>query len=387
MNVNKIAPQKNKAQAMVEFAIVLPLLLLLLYGILEAGRLLFIYSTVVTASRQAVRYGSATGEGETTTVPRFQDCDGIRLAAQRVDYLNAFDNDDIVIQWDTGPGTTATTFCAAGVTSDNSFAPTSNSTRLRVTIEGDYHPIVPKIVPFLSRSKADSPADPITAESARTVLVSVAIQVTVPPIPYDANTSTPTNTPPYTPTNTATNTPTATATLTPLVSFTPSLTPTITLSPTVTLSPTITSTPTITFTPSLTPTNVPVCNNLTHGNISMSGNTMIMTIVNPNAYSVRVKDVFVVWDHDKGHLSGNDKTLTLLGMTLGSQFWTGTDIGPSTTATPNPATPVLIPGGGATSTIIFTFHQSYDRSDGSEEILINLSTPGCELYPIHEKNG
>ena len=63
MNVNKIKPGKNKAQAMVEFAIVLPMLLLLLYGILEAGRLLFIYSTIVTASRQAVRYGSATGQG------------------------------------------------------------------------------------------------------------------------------------------------------------------------------------------------------------------------------------------------------------------------------------------------------------------------------------
>ena len=47
---------------MVEFAIALPVLLLLLYGILEAGRLLFVYSTVVTASRQAARYGATTGE-------------------------------------------------------------------------------------------------------------------------------------------------------------------------------------------------------------------------------------------------------------------------------------------------------------------------------------
>ena len=56
-------PRKSKAQALVEFAIVLPLLMLLLYGLLEAGRLLFLYSNVVTASRQAARYGSATGQG------------------------------------------------------------------------------------------------------------------------------------------------------------------------------------------------------------------------------------------------------------------------------------------------------------------------------------
>src|SRR5690349_23711823 len=103
MKLYKSARKKTKAQAMVEFAIVLPLLLVLLYGILEAGRLLFIYSTIVTASRQAVRYGSATGQGLSTTLPRYQDCAGIRLAAQKVDFLNAFNDANIVIQHDTGP--------------------------------------------------------------------------------------------------------------------------------------------------------------------------------------------------------------------------------------------------------------------------------------------
>jgi len=55
MKLKDLTPRKNKAQAMVEFAIALPILLMLLYGILEAGRLLFLYSTIVTASRQAVR--------------------------------------------------------------------------------------------------------------------------------------------------------------------------------------------------------------------------------------------------------------------------------------------------------------------------------------------
>ena len=62
MKSKKNTKNKSRAQAMVEFAIALPILLMLLYGILEAGRLMFLYSTVVTASRQAVRFGSATGE-------------------------------------------------------------------------------------------------------------------------------------------------------------------------------------------------------------------------------------------------------------------------------------------------------------------------------------
>src|SRR6185503_784156 len=103
-------PKKSRAQAMVEFAIALPILLLLLYGVLEAGRLLFLYSTVVTASRQAVRYGAATGENDLGT-PRYNDCDGIRAAANKVAFLSGpggFDN--VTIYWDTGPNTTQNTY-------------------------------------------------------------------------------------------------------------------------------------------------------------------------------------------------------------------------------------------------------------------------------------
>ena len=315
MNLQNLTPKKNKAQAMVEFALVLPILMLLLYGILEAGRLLFIYSTIVTASRQAVRYGSATGEG-TSTVPRYQDCAGIRQAAQRVDYLNAFNDDDIIIQWDDGPtDTTPTTFCTVGNVSDTSFAPTTNSSRLNVTIDGDYLPIVPRIVGFLRRSDATS--NPITAQSARTVLVSVAIQVTAPPPAYTPSTSTFTPSPIASPTNTPSNTPTATFTNTPLVSNTPSLTPTATHTLTATLSPTVTLTRTPSFTPSPTPTRVPSCNTTT-GSITLPGNnTMTMTITNPNAWPIRLQDVFVVRDHDLGHQEGNDKSLILQSASLG----------------------------------------------------------------------
>jgi hypothetical protein len=390
MNVKNITPKKNKAQAMVEFAIVLPMLLLLLYGILEAGRLLFIYSTVVTASRQAVRYGSATGQGldytsqggpDNSGLPRYQDCYGIRLAAQRVDFLNAFNDDDIIIQYDNGPASSPTTFCDG---STNNFDPAGNSQRLLVTIDGDYLPIVPRIVGFLERSDANTPPNPIQAQSARTVLVSVSIFVTAPTQPFVAITSTNTLTPTAgTPTNTPSSTPTATATLTPLVSNTPSVTPSPSRTATVTLSPTVTLTRTPSLTPTLTPTNVPSCNT-THSTINLpEDNTMTMTITNPNAWPLSIQDVFVVWDHDRGHQTGNDKTLRLQSVSLGgTPLWSGDLDGP--TALLTPTAPLSIPPGGSI-TIVFTFHQAYDRSDGSEEININLSTPGCESFPIHEK--
>jgi hypothetical protein len=381
MNLYRISPKKNKAQAMVEFALVLPILLLLLYGLLEAGRLLFIYSTIVTASRQAVRYGSATGQGiVSTTVPRYQDCAGIRDAANKVDFLNAFDHTstDVVIQWDTGPGTTANNICAAGAAFDTTFAPTTNSTRLLVNIDGDYLPIVPKIVGFLERSVGKN--NPIEAQSARTVLVSVAIVVTVPPSTWQASTPTSTPTPPVTATFTPSNTPTSTLTSTPIVTSTPSVTPTHTLSPTVTN----TSTPSLT--PTITPTTVTGCGTIATGagTLTVTGSTMYLTIPNPNLYPVNVQDIFVKWNHDKGHQQGLDKNLVLLSAGLlgnPTPFWTGTSAGPSNTLTSTP--PVVLPA-NTTVTIVFTFNQSYERTDGTEEILINFSTPGCQGVPVHE---
>lgn len=181
MKLIKLAPKKNVAQAMVEFAIVLPILLLLLYGVLEVGRLLFMYSTIVTASRQASRYGATTGAG-TGGAPRYQDCAGIREAANRVDYLSAFDHlgADVDIVYDSGDPDTSDDFDECDVMpSDNGVNPGSaNTTRIIVTVRGQFTPLVP-LIPL--------PARTITAESARTILTSVTIAV--PNTPAEATTT------------------------------------------------------------------------------------------------------------------------------------------------------------------------------------------------------
>lgn len=180
MKLKKLNSPKSRAQAMVEFAIVLPVLLALLYGILEAGRLIFLYSTVVNASRQAVRWGSASGPGTGTgnaNEKRYQDCDGIRAVAQKAGFLGTFDT--ITIDNDSGPGTTSynashvgAPFCAVGATTDSTFAPTDNTKRITVTVTEQFTPIVPKLVPFIAR--------PVSATSSRSVIVKVTITVTKP---------------------------------------------------------------------------------------------------------------------------------------------------------------------------------------------------------------
>jgi hypothetical protein len=163
-------PQKSPAQAMVEFALALPILLLLIYGLIEVGRLLFIYNSVVSAARQATRYGAATGLNISGGVPRYQDCTGIRSAAQQSDFLDNFENADILIWHDDGEAINQDAYCAPGMDYDKSFrASIGNSSRVRVQVSAEYTPIL-SFLPFKPFT--------ITSVSARTILVSVSIAVT-----------------------------------------------------------------------------------------------------------------------------------------------------------------------------------------------------------------
>jgi Flp pilus assembly protein TadG len=46
---------RGRGQALVEFALVLPILLLLIFGIIDAGRLIYAYNTVSNSARNAAR--------------------------------------------------------------------------------------------------------------------------------------------------------------------------------------------------------------------------------------------------------------------------------------------------------------------------------------------
>lgn len=73
--VNNDKEQQEQGQALVEFALTLPILLLLTLGIIDLARLMFAYTHVIDAARQGVRYGIVTGLDR--DVHQFLDCDGI----------------------------------------------------------------------------------------------------------------------------------------------------------------------------------------------------------------------------------------------------------------------------------------------------------------------
>lgn len=70
-NIRRIS--RRRGQAVVEFALVLPLLLLLILGAVEFGRVLLRLHLLTTASREGARVGSLPNKEEADVAGRVQD--------------------------------------------------------------------------------------------------------------------------------------------------------------------------------------------------------------------------------------------------------------------------------------------------------------------------
>jgi Flp pilus assembly protein TadG len=378
----------SRAQAMVEFAIVAPILFLMLLGIIEVGRMVFLYSAVTNASREAVRFGSAIGLDDTGEL-KYKHCSKIREVARQASFFVTIPDSSIIIQYDHGPGSAVFHTCPPGVDVEPGYFVTSGD-RVQVTVTGQYAPYT-SIVPWGSR--------PFVSSSSRTILGFVAVgnltggggggggstsTPTATEDPANPWTATPTATvgPTATSTDTPTVTPTATATVsggyTPLPTYTPTYTPTATATGTQTSTPTITATPTSTltatptFTPTSTATIVPGCGSINASGINMSNGSSVigMTITNPHT-SFTVTSIQFNWDIG----NGNNKK-TLISAQFGDEFWVVSNN--TGTFSLNPTTTVTLPGNNIQTSVQFTLNQAYNNPiSGKTTITINLSSPEC----------
>lgn len=152
---------KSKAQSAVEFALIVPILVILLAGIIEVAHLIFVYASVFNAAREGARYGAASGE--VGSIDRqYQDCVGIRNSALRLRFLADFDADDISVTYDKGPGTASSVQCQDMTTS--TWGTVGLGSRIVVTITSTFRMVMP-ILPV--------PEFNITSMSARTIIGTV----------------------------------------------------------------------------------------------------------------------------------------------------------------------------------------------------------------------
>jgi Flp pilus assembly protein TadG len=172
---------KKRAQALVEFALIVPVLMMILYGVIETGRYVFIYASTVTAARQAVRYATALGTNASGT-PYYNDCVGIRAAVDKVGFLNKFQS--VSISYDAGLDGSGnpipidyTKYCPPSGNTNSTFTPAGNGDRVVVEVTTEWKPII-SLLPFKPFT--------IKSSSERTILSEIEIEVTPTPLPNSA---------------------------------------------------------------------------------------------------------------------------------------------------------------------------------------------------------
>jgi hypothetical protein len=374
IDIIKRAP---RGQALVEFMLALPILVILIYGIIEVSRLIFVFASVSNASRQAARYGAGSGEPD-TGLTYYQDCDGIRDTANRSAILTEFD--EINITYDRGVTQDGEQIPILDVdpSPDADTCPIDdnvirNGDRIIVQVSASYEPIL---------SLANIEPLQIVSANARTFLISVPIFGSAFPTGFAAETATPSRVPTRTPDENAT----ATEPPTPAPTYNLTYEAIRTQFP---RTPTNTSPPTLTFTPSLTPvpSRTPTASSTAisctgdkavgHGKLDFDENIMAMAIFNNTGYTLSTASIYVEWNHD----TGGAPSLRLNRVILDNQVWDGDIFAPSTFM---PAYYPTIPPGE--SIIEFYFDNNYVFQDETERIIITIGNPGCINYPIDSRN-
>jgi Flp pilus assembly protein TadG len=79
-----ILMKSQKGQSLVEFALVLPLLVLLLFGIIDFARIFHVYLTMDHAGREAARAASIGNDDTTVRNTAVSDASSIGLTADKV---------------------------------------------------------------------------------------------------------------------------------------------------------------------------------------------------------------------------------------------------------------------------------------------------------------
>lgn len=214
-----IKKKKGKGQGLVEFAIALPILLAITFGLIEFGRLLLAYTAVTASSREAARFGVGIGEN-LDGVAHYNDCNGMKTEALRFGRFGGLTTDKIKINYilindPANPSDDVTVKCIPGANPEVTYGD-----RIEVTATATWSTIIPFI---------NLPDVPITSMASKTIIKDVRVLEASTgsgtAIPYPTNTPVVyTNTPkkptatPLGPTMTYTNSPippTVTSTSTP----------------------------------------------------------------------------------------------------------------------------------------------------------------------------
>jgi Flp pilus assembly protein TadG len=131
---------KTTGQALVEFALVFPVVLVLIFGLIDLSWMVFSYTQLWNGLREGLRYASVTGFGVT---PQYYQCDAIRQQIVGRAGFSGVKASNITVTYDNGEPGHVLGSCPAG----GAVSTTSLNTGNRVVVEVNVE--VPFLTPFI----------------------------------------------------------------------------------------------------------------------------------------------------------------------------------------------------------------------------------------------
>lgn len=143
MRLSSGRSEPQRGATVVEFAVIMPLLLLLIFGIVEFARVITEFTTIRTAAREGARY--ATTVDDSDGIPNYTDCQAIINAAQAKAVVG--DLETITVQWDVPDGSTFA--CDDSSISNPDQEDILSGTSISVEVTTTFDSVVPLLEVFL----------------------------------------------------------------------------------------------------------------------------------------------------------------------------------------------------------------------------------------------
>ena len=132
----------EKGATLVEAAVALPIVLVLLFGVIDGARFVAAQNSVNTAAHESARYGSSVGIGPSGDF-RFVECDEIRGAGVDVS-AGTITASQITVEYDKGPSTAIVATCPAGGPGPESTT-VRDGDRVVITVTRSFDPVSPLV--------------------------------------------------------------------------------------------------------------------------------------------------------------------------------------------------------------------------------------------------
>lgn len=142
----------DRGGTLVEFALVAPLLFLLLFGVIEFARVGHGFNTVWTAAREGARYATTVGNDDGDPFPNYLDCASIEEAALAKVVGMSLDSGAVSIVFsDLNGAAVADCDAASALPYPSPMGSTDidNGFTIEVKVSGTFNAIVPIISTFL----------------------------------------------------------------------------------------------------------------------------------------------------------------------------------------------------------------------------------------------